>query len=177
MPNVDLSDYAGLLIFGIFIINILLAVVGYKMNGKESAIASGALAVVGMWIGLGIVKLMDFDDATPETVITIGICSVLPSCVYILFAFSSWLQKRKLEKLRQKENAYREELARLEQEISDRKTIFHLIQLINRCGCETEYFENHRELSDMNSITNAINMKKTQLKDISSQIMVGRNSI
>lgn len=50
MPNVDLSDYAGLLIFGIFIINILLAVAGYKMNGKESAIASGALAVVGMWV-------------------------------------------------------------------------------------------------------------------------------
>ena len=63
MPNVDLSDYAGLLIFGIFIINILLAVAGYKMNGKESAIASGALAVVGMWVGLGIVNLMDFDDA------------------------------------------------------------------------------------------------------------------
>ena len=57
MPNVDLSDYAGLLIFGIFIINILLAVAGYKMNGKESAIASGVLAVVGMWIGLGIVNL------------------------------------------------------------------------------------------------------------------------
>ena len=88
MPNVDLSDYAGLLIFGIFIINILLAVAGYKMNGKESAIASGAWAVVGMWIGLGIVNLMDFDDATPETVITIGICSVLPSSIYILFARS-----------------------------------------------------------------------------------------
>ena len=118
-----------------------------------------------------------YADATPETVITIGICSVLPSSVYILFAFSSWLQKRKLEKLRQKENAYREEIARLEQEISDRKTVFHLIQLINRCGCETVYFENHRELSDMNRITNDINMKKAQLKDISSQIMVGRNSI
>lgn len=175
MPNVDLSDYAGLLIFGIFILNILLAVAGYKMNGKESAIASGAL--VGMWVGLGIVNLMDFNDATPETVITIGICSVLPSSVYILFAFSTWLQKRKLEKLRQKENAYREEISRLEQEISDRKTIFHLIQLINRCGCETVYFENHRELSDMNRIRNDINMKKAQLKDISSQIMVGRNSI
>lgn len=90
MPNVDKSDYAGLLIFGIFIINILLAVAGYKMNGKESAIASGALAVVGMWVGLGIVNLMDFNDSTPETV----------------------------------------------------------------------YFENHRELSDMNRITNDINMKK-----------------
>ena len=175
MPNVDLSDYAGLLIFGIIIIKILLAVAGYKMNGEGSAIVSGALAVVGMWVGLGLVNLMDFNDATPETVITIGICSVLPSSVYILFDFSTWLQKRKFEKLRQKENAYREEISRLEQEISDRKTIFHLIQLINRCGCETVYFENHRELSDMNRITNDINMKKAQLKDISSQIMVGRN--
>ena len=70
-----------------------------------------------------------------------------------------------------------EEIARLEREISDRKTIFHLIQLINRCGCETVYFENHRELSDMNRITDDINLKKAQLKDISSQIMVGRNSI
>ena len=52
-----------------------------------------------------------------------------------------------------------------------------MIQLINRCGCETVYFENHRELSDMNRITDDINLKKAQLKDISSQIMVGRNSI
>lgn len=177
MPNVDLSDYAGLFIFGIFAINILLAGAGYKMNGKESAIISGALAVIGMWIGLGIVNLMDFDDATPETVITIGIFSVLLSSIYILYVISNWLKKRKLEKLHQKENAYREEIARLEQEISERKTIFHLIQLINCCGCETAYFENHRELSDMNRITNDINMKKAQLKDISSQIMVGRNSI
>lgn len=177
MSNVDLSDYAGLLIFGIFTINILLAVAGYKINGKESAITSGVLAVIGMWIGLGIVNLMDFDDATPETVITIGISSVLLSSIYILCVISNWLKKRKLEKLHQKENAYREEIAKLEQEISERKTIFHLIQLINCCGCETAYFENHRELSDMNRITNDINTKKAQLKDISSQIMVWRNSI
>ena len=177
MSNVDLSDYAGLLIFGIFTVNILLAVAGYKMNGKESAITSGVLAVVGMWIGLGIVNLMDFDDATPETVITIGIFSVSPSIIYILCVISNWLKKRKLDKLHQKENAYREEIARLEQEISERKTMLHLIQLINHCGCETAYFENHRELSDMNRITNDINMKKAQLREISSQIMVGRNSI
>lgn len=175
MPNVDLSDYAGLFVFGIFTINILFAIAGYEMNGKESAIISGVLAVVGMWIGLGIVNLMGFNDVTPETVITIGIFPVLLSSIYILFDFFNWLKKRKLEKLHQNENAYREEIARLEQKISERKTIFLLIQLINCCGCETAYFENHRELSDMNHITNNINMKKAQLKDISLQIMVGRN--
>ena len=36
MSNVDLSDYAGLFIFGIFAINVVIAVLGYKMNGKES---------------------------------------------------------------------------------------------------------------------------------------------
>ena len=74
MPDVDLSDYAGLFILGIFTINIIWAVVGYKVNGK---------------------------------------------------------------------------------------------------AC----FENHSELSDMSRITDDINMKKAQLKDISSQIMAGRNSI
>ena len=164
MPNVDLSDYAGLFIFGIFTINILLAVAGYKMNGKESAIASGVLAVIGMWSGLGIVKVMDFDDATPETVITLGIFSVLLSTIYILCVFSNWLKKSKLEKLQQKEKAYREEISRLEQEISERKNIFRLIQLINCCGCETAYFEKHSELSDMSRITNDINIKKLNLK-------------
>lgn len=177
MPDVDLSDYAGLFILGIIITNIVWVVVGYKMNGKESAIASGALAVLGMWIGLGIVKVMDFDDATPETVLTIGIFSVLFSSIYTLYVFSKLLSKRKLEKLQQKESAYRDEIARLEQDISERKSIFHLIQLINRCGCETAYFEKHSELSDMSRINDDINMKKAQLKDISSQIMAGRNSI
>lgn len=97
MSNVDLSDYAGLLIFGIFTINILLAVAGYKINGKESAITSGVLAVIGMWIGLGIVNLMDFDDATPETVITIGISSVLLSSIYILCVISNWLKNANLK--------------------------------------------------------------------------------
>lgn len=97
MHNVDLSYYAGLFIFGIFTINILLAVAGYKMKGKESAIASEVLAVIGMWIGLGIVKVMDFDNATPETVITLGIFLVLLSSIYILYVFSNWLKNVNLK--------------------------------------------------------------------------------
>jgi hypothetical protein len=175
MPGVDLSDYAGLFIFGIFAINVVIAVLGYKMNGKESAIASGTLAFLGMWIGLGIVKTMDFDDATPETVITIGVFSTLFSIIYIIYVFTKWLDKRKLLKLQQKQNYYQNELEKLEQEIVDRNHIYHLIQLINCCGCNTVYFEKHNELSDMSRITDEIKKKKAQLNDISSQIMAGRN--
>lgn len=175
MSDVDLSAYAGLFIIVIFTIDIICVVVGYKMNGIESAIASVILAIFGMWIGIGIVKVMDFDDATPETALTLGIFSVLFSCIYILYIFPKWLSKRKLEKLCQQESAYRAEIARLEQKISERKNIFHLIQLINYCGCETEYFERHSKLSDMSRIIDDINIKKAQLKEISSKIMVGRN--
>jgi len=177
MSYVYSDDFALLVFFGIFIINILFAVACYMMNGKYAAIGLGVIVFVGLWIALGIINLCEFGDATPETIITMDIWFVLPSSVCTFFEFLFWLQKHKLEKLRQKENTYREEIARLEQEISDRKTIFHLIQLIECCGCETVYFENHRELLDMNCITNDINMKKAQLKDISSKIMVVESKV
>ena len=177
MPGVDLSDYAGLFILGIFAINVVIANLVYKMNGKKSAIASGTLAVLGIWIGFGIVKVMNFDDATPETFITIGVFSTLFSIIYIVYIFAKWLDNRKFIKLQQKQIYYQNELKKLEQEIVDRNHIYHLIQLINCCGCNTEYFEKRNEFSDMSQITNEIKKKKAQLNDISSQIMAWRNSI
>lgn len=174
MPN---ADYARLFLFGIFTINIVLGILGYKMNGKESAMISGTLAVLGAWIGLGIVKVMDFDDGTLETALTLGIFSTLFSIIYITYIFIKWLEKRKLQKLLQKQKYYQKELEKLEQEIADRNHIFHLVQLINCCGNDTINFEKHKELSDMSRITDEIKKKKAQLNDLSSQIMAGRKSI
>lgn len=169
MPDVDLSNYAGLFMFGIFSINIVLALWGYKMNGIESAIASGALAVIGMWIGLGIVNAMDFDDATPETVLTIGVFSILFSSIYTTYVFTKWLSEQKVLKIQQKLNGYQNELINLQKSMGERSSILHLIQLIKCCGCDTIFFEKHGELADMSRINDAIEKKKVQINDVSSQ--------
>lgn len=71
MSNIDLSDYAGLFIFGLISACALLSYMNYKIDGSGSAGVTALLSVVGMWISFGIVKLADFDDATPETVLNL----------------------------------------------------------------------------------------------------------
>lgn len=87
------------------------------------------------------------------------------------------VKQEETSKITTKKNCYQNELTKLEQEIVDRNHIFHLIQLINCYGCDTVYFEQHNELSDISRITDEIKKAKAQLNDISSQIMAGRNSI
>lgn len=166
----DLTDYALLVLLGIFVINMVLIILGYKMKGKEAAALIGALATIGLWVGLGIVKIMDYDDGSSEIVSTVGLFSIIFSSMYAIYVFIDWLDMRKLQKLQQKQNDYQRELEKLEQEFVDRNHIYQLIQLLTCCGCDTTYFEKLKGLSDMGRITEEIKQKKAQLNVISLQI-------
>ena len=95
MSNIDLSNYTGLFIFELISACTLLSYMNYKIDGSGSAGATALLSIIRMWISLVIVKLADFDDITPETVITVSIVTIILPLIYSLTEIRGWHQSTK----------------------------------------------------------------------------------
>lgn len=93
-------DYAFLLICGIIAICVVLSYLSYKIDGSGSAIIAAGLSIGGAWISIGVVNVADFNDGSPETILTICIGTVTLPLIYNFFIFS----QRASQKKRQKEN-------------------------------------------------------------------------
>ena len=163
MSNIDLSDYAGLFIFGLISACALLSYMNYKIDGSGSAGATVLLSIIGMLISLGIVKLAAFDDATPETVITISVVTLILPLIYSLVEIRGWVSKRKIHDLQMDLNC-------VESKLNYECKILDLISLLELCNANVQCIEQHPKLSSQKIlICKAEGIKKT-IAELSSQI-------
>lgn len=173
MSNIDLSDYAGLFIFGLISACALLSYINYKIDGSGSAGATALLSIVGMWISLGIVKLADFDDATPETVITISVVTLILPLIYSLVEIRGWASKRKTQAIKSRIHDLQKDLNSIESKLNYECKILNLISLFEQCNVDVRCIEQHPKLSSQKMlITKAESIKKT-IAELSSQIQSG----
>ena len=166
----DLSDFAGLFIFCIIGGGIFLGYSGYKMQGRFGAGSSAALAIIGMWIALGIIKACDFDDGSSETVFTIMFCTLIPPSIYNLSLYSKWKTDKKNEEIRRKIQCCEQEIKSLEKELDYRSTIFNLITLIKKCGGDLCEIENNKEFIEAAKINQEITGKKTEIRQLQYEL-------
>ena len=170
MSNIDLSDYAGLFIFGLISACALLSYMNYKINGSGSAGATVLLSIIGMWISLGIVKLAAFDDATPETVITISVVTLILPLIYSLVEIRGWVSKRKTQAIKRKIHDLQMDLNCVESKLNYECKKLDLISLLELCNANVQCIEQHPKLSSQKIlICKAEGIKKT-VAEISSQI-------
>ena len=162
----DLSSFAGIFILFILGGGILLGYSGYKMQGSAGAGASALLAILGLWVSLGIIKLCDFDDATPETVFTIMFFTLSPPSIYNISLFSKWKINKKNEKIREKIQCCENEIKSLEKDLNYLHTIFNLIILIKSCGGDLRDIENNKEIVEANKINEEIKNKRLEIKKL-----------
>ena len=97
MLNTDLTAYAGLFILGIIIVCAVLYYLNYKIDGSNSAGVVVLLAFFGLLLSLGIVHIADFPDATPATVLTISICTIIFPLLYSISEIRGWIAQQKEE--------------------------------------------------------------------------------
>ena len=173
MPDVDLSNYAGSLVFGILVIGTFLAFLGYKLHGSIGAGVSIFLTIVGMFVSLGIVNTMKFEDASMETVLTIPICTLLPPTIYSIYLISKWAENKRNDKLRQKIYNCQQELSELEKQLNHRNALLNFITLIKSCDGDMTDVEQRVELLNAKNITDAIKNKKNKIQRLSSEIQYG----
>ena len=134
------------------------------MQGTSGVGVSVVLAILGVWIASGIIKLCDFDDATPETVFTIMFFTLIPPSVYILSLFPKWKVNKKNDKIREKIQCIEKEIKSLEKELDYRHTIFNLIILITTCGGDLREIENNKEFIEANRLNEEIKNKRLEIK-------------
>lgn len=170
MSSIDLSDYAGLFIFGLISACALLSYMNYKIDGGGSAGATALLSIVGMWISLGIVKLADFDDATPETVITISVVTIILPLIYSLAEIRSWASKRKTQAIKSRIHGLQVDLNCIENKLDYECKILNLISLLELCNANIQCIEQHPKLSAQKILINKAEGIKKTIAELSSQI-------
>lgn len=101
MTSVDLSNYSGFFILGIIILATAFINIAYKFDGKTGAGISLMATILGCFLSIGIAKLLNFADATPEMVVTVCVGTIGLNLIYIsirLFRFMEIKYKDKLKK-------------------------------------------------------------------------------
>ena len=151
----DYSNYAGLIIIGIFLFVLFMIIIAIKIGKSVPAVI--ALSVIGMWLGIIIVDLFDFKDATLETVITITSTTITPSIIYIFNGLRRFIRQRReirsnqqriemISKYIAERNQYLTEIEKIEQWESNFGSMNNLITLVKTCctksGQESMFFEN-----------------------------------
>lgn len=173
MSNIDLSDYAGLFIFGLISICALLSYMNYKIDGSGSAGATALLSIVGMWISLGIVKLADFDDATSETAITICAVTLALPLIYSLVEIRGWASRRKTQAIKSRIQVLQTDLNYIESKLNYERKILNLISLLERCNADVGSIEQHQKFSSQKLLIKKADSIKKTIEDLSSQIQSG----
>ena len=97
MLNADLTAYAGLFILGIIVVCTVLYYLNYKIDGSNSVGVVVLLSFWGLFLSLGIVHIADFPDATPATVLTISICTIIFPLIYSISKLRGWVTQQKEE--------------------------------------------------------------------------------
>ena len=170
MSKIDISDNAGLFIFGIVFICAILAFLNYKNDGRDGAIAIFLWAFVGMWISIGIINLANFDDATPEVVITTYIGAIGFPLIYTMLQTTRWISLRRIRKLKNKICNLQKELEDIESKLYREKNVLNLIKLLRNCCGDVDCFEQHPKLSSQKMLSDKADKLREKIEEISSKI-------
>lgn len=173
MSNIDLSDYAGLIIVSIVAICAALAYFNYKVEGGSGAGITAMLAVIGGWISIGIVNMADFEDATPETVITISIGVLLLPLLYSAAEFREWKARQKVKRIQDKMLHLQNELKSIEEKINHEQTLIHFVELLKKCNEDVSCFENHPQLSNQRELLSSAEKIKQEIRSLSYELQSG----
>ena len=147
MPNVDLSEFAGLLIISIIGICIFSIYLGKKASISQSYILPIVITLIGLAISGGIGKSADFDDGSPEVYITTIVCTVLPHIVYELFLLSAIIKEKRLNKINCRITEEQQRLNELHSLSKSRKDILKFLDLVELCGGNLASVRNHDRVS------------------------------
>ena len=93
----NLSKYAGLFILIIIVGVVMLMLVANVINRSAGKVF--IISLVGSFIGIWIVDILNFEDASLETVVTIMVSALLPSCLVVFnwgIQYVNEMHKKKL---------------------------------------------------------------------------------
>lgn len=170
MTHIDLSNYSGLFILGIIILSATFIYMAYKFDGKAGVGISLLATILGCFLSIGIVKSLNFEDATPETVVTVCVGTIGLNLIYISIRLFQFMKIKYKDQLKKEINILYHEISDLEKQIEQKKSVLNLIQLLEMCGGTMENIEQLDQLIDVRIIQNKINSNNKIIQYLSNKL-------
>lgn len=179
----NLSKYAGLFILIIIVGVVMLMLVANVINRSAGKVF--IISLVGSFIGIWIVDILNFEDASLETVVTIMVSALLPSCLVVFnweIQYVNEMHKKKLyvlkeaiiEKLESKKKELVIEKTQFEKQLTINNSINNLMILLQLCAPTKMEFEKNDKIYEYserrNIVLKAINDREQEILAIDDQI-------
>ena len=179
----NLSKYAGLFILIIIVGVVMLMLVANVINRSAGKVF--IISLVGSFIGIWIVDILNFEDASLETVVTIMVSALLPSCLVVFnwgIQYVNEMHKKKLyvlkeaiiEKLESKKKELVLEKTQFEKQLTINNSINNLMILLQLCAPTKMEFEKNDKIYEYserrNIVLKAINDREQEILAIDDQI-------
>lgn len=179
----NLSKYAGLFILIIIVGVVLLMLVANVINRSAGKVF--IISLVGSFIGIWIVDILNFEDASLETVVTIMVSALLPSCLVVFnwgIRYVNEMHKKKLyvlkeaiiEKLESKKKELAIEKTQFEKQLAINNSVNNVMILLQLCASTKMEFEKNDNIYEYserrNIVLKAINDREQEILAIDDQI-------
>lgn len=169
MPNVDLSEYAGLLIVSIIGICAFSIYLNKKVLDTGAYILPIVITVIGLAISGLIFSSADFDDGSPEVYITTIVCTILPHIVYELFLLAAIIRELRLKRINNKITEEQQKLNELYSLSKRQKRQIKFIELIESCGGNLTSVRCHNRVSSDLELLNMEKQIKAHINKLQTQ--------
>ena len=179
----NLSKYAGLFILIIIVVVVVLMLVANVINRSAGKVF--IISLVGSFIGIWIVDILNFEDASLETVVTIMVSVLLPSCLFVFncgIQYVNEMHKKKsyvlkeaiIEKLESKKKELVIEKTQFEKQLAINNSVNNLMILLQLCASTKMEFEKNDKIYEYSErrhiVLKAINDRDQEILAIDDQI-------
>ena len=179
----NLSKYAGLFILIIIVGVVMLMLVANVINRSAGKVF--IISLVGSFIGIWIVDILNFEDASLETVVTIMVSVLLPSCLFVFncgIQYVNEMHKKKsyvlkeaiIEKLESKKKELVIEKTQFEKQLAINNSVNNLMILLQLCAPTKMEFEKNDKIYEYSErrhiVLKAINDRDQEILAIDDQI-------
>lgn len=179
----NLSKYAGLFILIIIVGVVVLMLVANVINRSAGKVF--IISLVGSFIGIWIVDILNFEDASLETVVTIMVSVLLPSCLFVFncgIQYVNEMHKKKsyvlkeaiIEKLESKKKELVIEKTQFENQLAINNSVNNLMILLQLCASTKMEFEKNDKIYEYSErrhiVLKAINDRDQEILAIDDQI-------
>ena len=179
----DLSKYAWLFILIIIVGVVMLMLVANAINRSAGKVFT--ISLVGSFIGIWIVDILNFEDASLETVVIIMVSALLPSCLVVFnwgIRYVNEMHKKKLyvlkkaiiEKLESKKKELAIEKTQFEKQLAINNSVNNVMILLQLCASTKMEFEKNDKIYEYlerrNIVLKAINDREQEILAIDDQI-------
>jgi|GEM_PF-2225006 hypothetical protein len=179
----NLSKYAGLFILIIIVGVVVLMLVANVINRSAGKVF--IISLVGSFIGIWIVDILNFEDASLETVVTIMVSVLLPSCLFVFncgIQYVNEMHKKKsyvlkeaiIEKLESKKKELVIEKTQFEKQLAINNSVNNLMILLQLCASTKMEFEKNDKIYEYSErrhiVLKAINDRDQEILAIDDQI-------